>query len=294
MKLSILTATYNRATYLPKLYESIKKNLNTNLNCEWVIIDDGSTDETKNQIQKWIDENIVAIQYQYQKNSGKMAAINKATKLATGDLMVDCDSDDSFTEDAFYQIEKNAKKLLENQNLYGMVFLKKENNGKISGKQFLEKEQITTMFDLYFKEDIEGEKIIVFNSKIRKQYAHKLEKGEKFITESRMYHEMDKTYQILAINEAIEQGSYVEDGYTKNIEKTFKQYPYGYYMYFKEILQKDMKGVLWKKRFYVIKHYILFSYLTNNKFNDNVINNVSNKILYRILYLPGIIKSKKF
>ena len=223
-----------------------------------------------------------------------MAAINKATKLATGDLMVDCDSDDSFTEDAFYQIEKNAKKLLENQNLYGMVFLKKENNGKISGKQFQEKEQITTMFDLYFKEDIKGEKIIVFNSKIRKQYAHKLEKGEKFITESRMYHEMDKTYQILAINEAIEQGSYVEDGYTKNIEKTFKQYPYGYYMYFKEILQKDMKGVLWKKRLYVIKHYILFSYLTKNKFNVNVIKSKLNKTLYTLFYLPGIIKSKKF
>lgn len=294
MKLSILTATYNRATYLPKLYESIKKNLNTNLNCEWVIIDDGSTDETKNQIQKWIDENIVAIQYQYQKNSGKMAAINKATKLATGDLMVDCDSDDSFTEDAFYQIEKNAKKLLENQNLYGMVFLKKENNGKISGKQFQEKEQITTMFDLYFKEDIQGEKVIVFNSKIRKLFSHQLEKNEKFITEARMYHKMDEKYKLLAINEVIEQGSYIDDGYTKNINKTFKQAPYGYYMYFKEILTKDMKNVLWSKRLYVIKHYILFGYLTNNKFDANVIKSKLNKFLYRILYLPGIIKSKKF
>lgn len=294
MKLSILTATYNRANYLPKLYESIKKNLMYSLNCEWIIIDDGSTDETKNQVQKWIDENKVAIQYKYQKNRGKMVAINEAVKLATGELIVDCDSDDYFTEDAFKIIEENAQKLLENQNLYGMVFLKKENNEKISGKQFKENEQITTMFDLYFKEDIEGEKIIVFNTKIRKQYAHRLEKEEKFITESRLYHEMDKTYKILAINDVIEQGSYVDDGYTKNITKTFKQYPYGYYMYFKEILQKNMKGVLWKKRLYVIKHYILFGYLTKNKFNDTVIKNYFNKILYRILYLPGMIKSKKF
>ena len=53
------------------------------------------------------------------------------------------------------------------------IVVNKKNNGKISGKQFHKKEQITTMFDLYFKEDIGGEKIIVFNSKIRKQYFHR-------------------------------------------------------------------------------------------------------------------------
>ena len=150
------------------------------------------------------------------------------------------------------------------------------------------------MFDLYFKEDIQGEKVIVFNSKIRKLFSHKLEKNEKFITEARMYHKMDEKYKLLAINEVIEQGSYIDDGYTKNINKTFKQAPYGYYMYFKEILTKDMKNVLWSKRLYVIKHYILFGYLTNNKFDASVIKSKLNKFLYRILYLPGIIKSKKF
>ena len=65
--------------------------------------------------------------------------------------------------------------LLNNENLYAMVFLKKENDGKISGKEFRNQEQVTSMFDLYFKDDIQGEKIIVFNSKIRKMYFHKLE-----------------------------------------------------------------------------------------------------------------------
>lgn len=294
MKLSILTATYNRANYLPKLYESIKKNLRYNLNCEWIIVDDGSTDETKIQVQKFIEENTVPIKYCYQKNSGKMSAINEAVNFATGDLIVDCDSDDYFIEDAFDKIEKNANKLLENESLYGMVFLKKENDGKISGNQFKKQEQITTMFDLYFKEDIQGEKVIVFNSKIRKQYHHQLEKNEKFITEARMYHKMDEMYRLLAINEVIEQGSYIDDGYTKNINKTFKECPYGYYMYFKEILEKDMTGVLWNKRIYAIKHYILFSYLTNNKFDDSFIKDKFNKTLYRLLYFPGTMKSKKF
>ena len=294
MKLSILTATYNRSNYLPKLYESIKENLKYNVTPEWIIVDDGSTDDTKNIVQSFIDENKVIIKYLYQKNSGKMSAINEAVKMATGDLIVDCDSDDCFTSNSFEIIEKNAKKLLQNEELYGLVFLKSEENEKISGKEFSQKEHITTMFDLYFKEDIGGEKIIVYNSKIRKQYSHQLEHDEKFITEARMYHKMDEKYKLLAINEVIELGSYIEDGYTNNINKTFKESPYGYYMYFKELLQKDMRGVMFSKRLYAIKHYILFSYLTKNKFNANLIKDRLNKFLYIILYLPGRIKSRKF
>ena len=191
MKLSILTATYNRGKYLQKLYDSIKANLKYNLNCEWIIVDDGSNDDTKKYIKQFIDENIISIIYYYQKNNGKMSAINEAVKLASGSLMVDCDSDDYFVPDAFQKIEKNANRLLENENLYGMVFLKKENNGTISGKEFKGQGKITSMFDLYFKDDVQGEKIIVFNGKIRKMYFHKLEHNEKFITEARMYHQMD-------------------------------------------------------------------------------------------------------
>ena len=294
MKLSILTATYNRSNYLPKLYESIKENLKYNVTPEWIIVDDGSTDDTKNIVQSFIDENKVIIKYLYQKNSGKMSAINEAVKMATGDLIVDCDSDDCFTNNSFEIIEKNVKKLLQNKELYGLVFLKSEENGRISGKEFSQKEHITSMFDLYFKEDIGGEKIIVYNSKIRKQYSHQLEHDEKFITEARMYHKMDEKYKLLAINEVIEQGSYIEDGYTKNINKTFKESPYGYYMYFKELLQKDMRGIMLSKRLYAIKHYILFSYLTKNKFNAKLIKDRLNRFLYIILYLPGRMKSRKF
>ena len=77
MKLSILTATYNRAKYLPKLYESIKSNLKYNIIPEWIIIDDGSTDDTKKIVQNFINDNQFEIKYQYQENAGKMKAINE-------------------------------------------------------------------------------------------------------------------------------------------------------------------------------------------------------------------------
>lgn len=294
MKLSILTATYNRADMLPNLYESIKKNLNSNLKCEWIIVDDGSNDNTKLIVENFQKEDLFTIKYEYQENAGKMVAINKAAKIAEGELMTDCDSDDVFVESAFDIIEKNAEKLFQNEALYGIIFLKSEKDGTISGEKFKLENKPTTMFDLYFKEDIKGEKLVVFNSKIRKQYSHEIENNEKFITEARMYHKMDNDYKAICINEVIQSGDYVEGGYTKNILEIFKKYPYGYYKYFEEILSKDMSGVLFKKRLYAIKHYILFGVLTNKKINMRSIKNILNKLLYTILYVPGIIKSKSF
>ena len=70
--------------------------------------------------------------------------------------------------------------------------------------------------------------------------------------------------------------------------------PFGYYEYFKEILEKDMSGVKFKKRLYVIKHYILFTYLTKKKLSLKCVRNNVNKVLLLILYIPGIAISKKY
>ena len=150
------------------------------------------------------------------------------------------------------------------------------------------------MFDLYFKEKSSGEKILVYYADIRKLYKHELEKNEKFITEARMYHKMDEHFKIKCVNNPIIEGEYLKNGYTSNIFKTFKSSPYGYLKYFEEILEKDFKGVTWKKRIYVIKHYILFLTITNEELNLKEIKDTLNRILIIILLFPGNILSKRF
>ena len=273
MKLSILTATYNRAKYLSKLYKSILNNTETsNLKAEWIIINDGSTDNTEEVIEKFVLENRIEIKYIFQENSGKMAALNRGMEEVTGELVVDCDSDDFFANNAFKVIEKNALKLLEDERIYALCFLKQDFFGNVSGKKFSTNYMESTMFDLYFKQDIQGEKILVFNANIRKKFKHELEENEKFVTEARMYHKMDDNYKILCINEVIEVGDYQDDGYTKNIVETFRKNPNGYYKYFKEILKKREKGVSFKKKIYVAKHVVLFFILKMEKsFRNNII-----------------------
>ena len=265
-------------------------------------MDDGSTDDTKEIVQNFqdqlfkndinkSDENVLEIKYFYQKNQGKMVAINKLVEESTGDYIIDCDSDDYFTDNAFEIIKKAIEENKEGKDIYGLCFLKFDQNGNNMGNNFKNKK--TTMFDLYFKEGETGEKAVLFKSDIRKKYKHELENGERFVTEARMYHKMDEKYKMICMNKPIMICEYQDKGYTKNIVKQFKENPFGYYKYFKEILQKDFKGVTFNKRLYAIKHYILFSHLTKSKKNLSKIRNIENKILFLILYLPGVLKTKK-
>lgn len=291
MKISILTPTYNRARLLNKLYKSLVENTKYDVEIEWLIMDDGSTDNTSQEVEKFIKENKFDIQYYSQENKGKMVAINNLIGYATGDLIIECDSDDYFKSNAFLTIENTYNEM--DENTYALCYLKYDQNECNIGNLFKQKE--TTMFDLYFKQGEDGEKVLVYNAKIRKQFSYELENNEKFITEARMYHKMDLQYKIKCFNEPIMICEYQEEGYSKNIIEVFKNNPFGYYQYFKEIFEHNFKGVLLKKRVYAIKHYILFSVLTNHSFLESikVVKGNINKILFLISYLPGMMLTKR-
>lgn len=294
MKFSILTATYNRAKYLPKLYKSIVDNIDEDYEMEWLIMDDGSTDNTEEVCKSFVDEKNLVVKYYKQENQGKMQAINNLAKYVSGELWIECDSDDYFVKNALKIIDKKSTMLQENKNLYALVFLKNENTSKLSGNKFPFEDKDTTMFDLYFKHGVIGEKIIVFNSEIRKKYQYIIEPGEKFCTEARMYHQIDLKYSVRCYNQVVIEGEYQSDGYTKNIKKVFLESPKGHYEYFKEILQHNMRGVKFNKRIYAIKHLILFTSIINKNIELNKIKGLKNKLLIILLYIPGRIKSKTF
>ena len=291
MKISVLTPTYNREKLLERLYKSLVKNSEYGVEIEWLIMDDGSTDQTEQKIKSFIQEQEQHIQVKYykQKNQGKMVAINNLVEKATGEYMIDCDSDDYFSDEAFKIMSEKIKETANEKNIYGLCFLKHSTNGENIGNNFTK--QRTTLFDLHYKENDQGEKAILFISKIRKQYKHKLENGERFITEARLYYEMDDDNEMLCFNFPIMICEYQENGYTKNLNKQFKENPVGYYYYFYEILKRDFKGTLWNKRMYAIKHYILFSILTNKKIELKDVKNIFNRVLIVLLYLPGKIKT---
>ena len=294
MKISLVTATYNREKLLPKLYESIINNYKTFKEIEWVIIDDGSIDNTKKLVDKWIKNSKFKIKYYYQENQGKMRAINNVMKNVTGDIIIEIDSDDYLIDDVLRKINSDYEKL-DNENVYGIIYKK-----RIIGKDNTVKDldnKVLKLFEIYNKYAYDFDMTLTFKAKIRKKYNYPLEKNEKFVTEARLYYKIDNEYDgMLFKNEEVIVAEYMEDGYSENIKKIFKKYPYGYYEFFKECLGYcNKKNTIFKKRLYFIKHYILFSYLIKKKKRE-CIKEIKgfNKLLVALLIIPGYVKSSRF
>lgn len=103
MKITVFTPTYNRGYIIENLYHSLQRQ--TFKEFEWVVIDDGSTDNTESLITAWQQEdNTFPISYYKQKNGGKCRAINRGLDLAKGELFFTVDSDDYLTDDALEKI----------------------------------------------------------------------------------------------------------------------------------------------------------------------------------------------
>ena len=96
--ITVFTPTYNRAYMIDKLYDSLC--LQTCKDFEWIVVDDGSVDNTEELIQNFIQENKIHIVYYKQKNQGKHIAINKGVELAKGELFFIVDSDDILPKDS--------------------------------------------------------------------------------------------------------------------------------------------------------------------------------------------------
>lgn len=95
MQITIFTPTYNRANLLPRLYNSLLRQSKKNF--EWLVVDDGSTDDTGELFKSWIKENQIVIRYYSVPNGGKQRAINLALKLTSSEAFFIVDSDDYIT-----------------------------------------------------------------------------------------------------------------------------------------------------------------------------------------------------
>lgn len=295
MKISLLTPTYNRANLLPRLYQSIKDNVKYYPDVEWLIMDDGSTHDTQELVLGWQKENKVKIKYYYQSNAGKMMALNNLIEYATGDIIIEIDSDDYLVDRCLKYIDDDYQKIKDDDSIYGLLYLRKFTGSNKDNKLPFEGKTVS-LFDLYYKYNYKiFDTTIVFKADIRKKYRHHLERNEKFITEARMYHEIEKKYKgLYPINKEIIVCEYYDDGYTKNILKLFKNNPHGYYEYFKELLSFRTNEIIFKKRIYMIKHYILFCTLTKKRYIKSIKNakGFLNKLLIIILYFPGKIMTR--
>lgn len=225
--LTVFTPTYNRAYCLGQCYESLIKQ--TNQDFLWLIIDDGSTDDTKALVQGWIDENKISIQYHYQTNKGMHGGHNAAYELVETELNVCIDSDDFMPEDAVDKILKNWAATEKNDKIAGIIGLDSYKDGKVIGQKIPENLTTTTLEDLHYKHHVSGDKKLVLRTEVVKKYPkYPLFENERFVPLGTLYLLIDKEYELLCLNEVLCIVEYMEDGSSRNIVKQYYRHPRGF------------------------------------------------------------------
>lgn len=249
--ITIFTPAYNRKEELKKLYKSLKEQDYKDF--EWVIVDDGSTDDTTETVQEFINEDLVKINYYKQENKGKSLAHNKGVEIAKGEYFLCIDSDDYFTNDALYIVSTYLEKIKENDEICGLGFLNyKMNTNEIIGSKFPKDEIEETYYNIYNKYKVTGDKALIFKTNIIKKFPFPEIKNEKFVPESLIFNRISKQYKLLFINKVIIYKQYLEEGYSNNYFELMKRNPRGNMLNYKELYEFD-------KSLYNVAAYDMFA-----------------------------------
>ncbi|MEK0313684.1 glycosyltransferase family 2 protein [Cohnella sp. 56] len=210
--LTIFTPTYNRAYTLTNLYHSLCFQTS---NCfEWLIIDDGSDDNTDEKIKEWINDNKIRIKYYKQKNRGKHIAHNRALKLCKTDLFFCVDSDDILDERAVQWVLE-LKEEEEGNNILGFYMRKGDLGGNAKGEGWPENKKYLYLNELYQQYNFKGEAAIILKTKLVRNYIFPPFKQEKFLRESVFYDQINKLAPMRLDNRVCYFFEYKDDGYTK-------------------------------------------------------------------------------
>ena len=227
--LYIVTPTYNRAKELCILYKTLKSQ--TCLDFKWLVVDDGSTDETPLLIAKFQEDSCVAIDYLKKDNGGKHTAYNLALDyMSKIDCHIVVDSDDWLAMDAVEQILQDLEKTSNKE--IGIVYPK---YGRDSSPQWLsDNVKYVSIPDIKLKYGLSIETAIVIKNLFIGQLRLPSFEGEKFLSEEIFYIMLSEFGKFLPLNRRIYFFEYLEHGLTNNLFHLWKKNPKSTYLLFKE------------------------------------------------------------
>lgn len=257
--LTVFTPTFNRAYCLEKCYLSLLSQ--TSQDFVWLIIDDGSTDQTNELVQRWIEENKIEIVYHRQENLGMHGAHNTAYEQIETELNVCIDSDDYMPDDAVEKIITFWEKYGSN-DVSGMIGLDAYTDHRIIGTKLPENLKTSTLFNLYNKYGVTGDKKLVYRTDLTKRYPYPIFQNEKYVGLAYKYYMLDQQYELLLMNEVLCCVEYLPDGSSLNMFSQYRKNPKGFSFYRKELMKLPFASTTYKFRQAV--HYVSSSLLLSN------------------------------
>lgn len=292
MKITVFTPTYNRANLLTNLYNSlIKQNFKS---FEWLIVDDGSKDNTEEVVNTFIKENKINIRYIKKDNGGKHTAINLGVDNAQGELFWIVDSDDYIIKDSLKYLWKKWSEI-ENKNKFaGLSGLRGYDNGNVIGTKVDNEYIDTDALSYRYKYRILGDKAEVYRTDILKKYKFPEFISERYVTEAVVWNRIAHDgLKLRYINKIIYICEYLEGGLTNTSDKNIMDSWQGTTLYYKELLsykQVPLKDKILNGS----RAYLHYCYEKNIGFKGilNITKNPMYILLSWPMYIAKLIKRK--
>ena len=256
MLITVFTPAYNRANLLPRLYDSLCKQ--TIRDFEWVIVDDGSVDDTKSlslSLPKR-EGTFFPIRYFYQENGGKHRAINRGVKEAKGDLFFIADSDDWLPDNALEIVAQQYEYVKNNKSVAGVVGFDAFSDGRLvvnsASFDVLECSEI----EFRNKYHIKGDMKEVFRTDVLREIPFPEIEGEKFCPEDLVWHRIAGKYKFRYFNQIIYSVEYQPTGLSARLRKLRMDSPvasvihYGEYNEFELPIKQKIKNAINYWRFW--------------------------------------------
>lgn len=261
IELTVFTPAYNRAHTLSRTYASLQRQ-----DCKefiWLVVDDGSIDDTKELVQKWKEEERgFDIRYVYKENGGMHSAHNCAYRHIDTTLAVCIDSDDALADGAITKILKKWREI-EKLNYAGIIGLDADlNTGKVLGTEFPAGMKDTTLMDFYAAGGT-GDKKLVLRTEIVNKYPPYPEfPGEKYVALGYKYRLIDQDYKLAVLNEVLCNVEYQADGSSKTMYRQYLKNPQGFAFWRKV----NMLYPVHPRRIFIeCIHYVSSSIFAGNK-----------------------------
>jgi len=259
--ITVFTPAYNRAYCLARVYESLLKQ--TNQNFIWLIVDDGSTDNTKELVAGWVNEQKLVIKYIYKANGGMHTAHNTAYKNIDTELNVCIDSDDFMPISAIQNMFENWQKVKNDEAIAGLVGLDETIDGNLIGTKFKNEFIPTTLIDFYYTQGGAGDKKLVLRNKLTKAYPSYPEyPEERLVPLDTLYVLICRDYKLMPVNQIWCTVDYQQDGSSATIINQYFKSPKGF-RYAREISMKYSNVFKLKLRNAI--HYNISSFIIGDK-----------------------------
>lgn len=276
--ITVFTPAFNRAHTIWRTYQSLCRQ--TCKDFIWMVIDDGSTDNTAELVLKWKENSEFEIIYIYQQNQGMHGAHNTAYQNITTELNVCIDSDDYMPDDAIELITKFWRKI-GSDKYAGIIGLDVDLNQQIIGTEFPNNLKETTLTDFYANGG-KGDKKLVYRTEVIKKYPeYPIFDNEKYVGLAYKYMLIDQNYTLLTINRPLVVVEYQQDGSSNNMLHQYWNNPKGFAFYRKTEM---VLAPTLKRRFMSCIHYVSSSIISKNK---NFIKESPKKLLTILSILPG-------